>query len=174
MVVVSVYVCILVWFFETGSPGCPGAHSVDQAGLELRNPLAFASRVLGLKACATTARLMVVVLLGVHGYNSTWQSGPLEFGPESKWDSCSPQGPGSWSMEARRGMNTAFCAVAVSSRWAPAPSCLTRVPTTACLAMRTNLLLGVPAAARLGLGLGIQGKTCCGWESSPRPAPADG
>lgn len=57
-------------------------------------------------------------------------------------------GPGSWSMEARRGMNTAFCAVAVSSRWAPAPSCLTRVPTTACLAMRTNLLLGVPAAAR--------------------------
>ena len=61
MVVVSVYVCILVWFFETGSPGCPGAHSVDQAGLELRNPLAFASRVLGLKACATTARLKVLL-----------------------------------------------------------------------------------------------------------------
>jgi hypothetical protein len=27
---------------------------VDQAGLELRNPPASASRVLGLKACATT------------------------------------------------------------------------------------------------------------------------
>jgi hypothetical protein len=39
------------------SPGCPGTHFVDQAGLELRNPPASASRVLGLKACATTARL---------------------------------------------------------------------------------------------------------------------
>jgi hypothetical protein len=35
------------------SPGCPGTHSVDQAGLELRNLPASASRVLGLKACAT-------------------------------------------------------------------------------------------------------------------------
>jgi hypothetical protein len=36
------------------SPGCPGTHFVDQAGLELRNLPASASRVLGLKACATT------------------------------------------------------------------------------------------------------------------------
>jgi hypothetical protein len=36
------------------SPGCPGTHSVDQAGLELRNPPASASWVLGLKVCATT------------------------------------------------------------------------------------------------------------------------
>jgi hypothetical protein len=35
-------------------PGCPGTHFVDQAGLELRNPPASDSRVLGLKACATT------------------------------------------------------------------------------------------------------------------------
>jgi hypothetical protein len=35
------------------SPGCSGTHFVDQAGLELRNPPASASRVLGLKACAT-------------------------------------------------------------------------------------------------------------------------
>jgi hypothetical protein len=35
-------------------PGCPGTHSVDQAGLELRNLPASASQVLGLKACATT------------------------------------------------------------------------------------------------------------------------
>ena len=34
--------------------GCPGTHSVDQAGLELRNPTASASQVLGLKACTTT------------------------------------------------------------------------------------------------------------------------
>jgi hypothetical protein len=36
------------------SPGCPGTHFVDQAGLELRNPPASASRVLELKVCATT------------------------------------------------------------------------------------------------------------------------
>jgi hypothetical protein len=39
------------------SPGCPGTHSVDQAGLELRNPPASASQVVGLKACATTPGL---------------------------------------------------------------------------------------------------------------------
>jgi hypothetical protein len=31
------------------SPGCPGTHSVDQAALELRNPPASATQVLGLK-----------------------------------------------------------------------------------------------------------------------------
>jgi hypothetical protein len=36
------------------SPGCPGTHFADQSGLKLRNPPASASRVLGLKACATT------------------------------------------------------------------------------------------------------------------------
>jgi hypothetical protein len=36
-------------------PGCPGTHSVGQAGLELRNLPASASQVLGLKACAITA-----------------------------------------------------------------------------------------------------------------------
>ncbi|GAB1286489.1 Nucleoporin NUP35 [Apodemus speciosus] len=37
------------------SPGCPGTHSVDQAGLKHRNLPASASQVLGLKACTTTA-----------------------------------------------------------------------------------------------------------------------
>jgi hypothetical protein len=32
------------------SSGCPGTHSVDQAGLQLRNPPDSASQVLGLKA----------------------------------------------------------------------------------------------------------------------------
>ena len=36
--------------FSVYSPGCPGTHSVDQACLELRNPPASASRVLGLTA----------------------------------------------------------------------------------------------------------------------------
>jgi hypothetical protein len=46
------------WFFQDRvslyGPGCPGAHFVDQAGLELRNLPVSASQVLGLKACATT------------------------------------------------------------------------------------------------------------------------
>ena len=40
------------------SLGCPGTHFVDQAGLELRNLPSSASRVLGLKACATTSGLL--------------------------------------------------------------------------------------------------------------------
>jgi hypothetical protein len=40
------------------SSGCPGTHSVDQAGLEPGDPPASASQVLGLKAYATTAWLL--------------------------------------------------------------------------------------------------------------------
>ncbi|GAB1294989.1 Ectonucleotide pyrophosphatase/phosphodiesterase family member 3 [Apodemus speciosus] len=43
------------------SPGCPGTHSGDQAGLELRNPPASASQVLGLQACATTPGETIVL-----------------------------------------------------------------------------------------------------------------
>jgi hypothetical protein len=43
------------------SPECPGTHFVDQAGLELRNLPTSASQVLGLKACATTAWLIVIL-----------------------------------------------------------------------------------------------------------------
>ena len=45
-------------------PGCPGTHSVDQAGLQLRNLPASASQVLGLQACATTAWLSLKSLRG--------------------------------------------------------------------------------------------------------------
>ena len=38
------------------SPGCPGPHSADQAGLELRNLPASASQALELKVYAATAR----------------------------------------------------------------------------------------------------------------------
>jgi hypothetical protein len=47
---------LFIYFLRQGFsvfPGCPGTHSVNQAGLELRNPPASASPVLGLKACAT-------------------------------------------------------------------------------------------------------------------------
>jgi hypothetical protein len=55
----SFFFLVLVFGFSRQGfsvPGCPGTHSVDQAGLELRNLPASASQVLGLKACATTAR----------------------------------------------------------------------------------------------------------------------
>jgi hypothetical protein len=50
------------------SPGYPGTHSVDQAGLELRNSPASASQVLGLKACATTAQLFKDLFIIIHKY----------------------------------------------------------------------------------------------------------
>jgi hypothetical protein len=52
----DVFIVVVVVFssrVSLCSPGCPGTHFVDQAGLELRNPPASASRVLGLKVCAT-------------------------------------------------------------------------------------------------------------------------
>ena len=50
------------------SLGYPGAHSVDQAGLELRNLPFSASQVLGLKACATTARLIFIFIFLFLGF----------------------------------------------------------------------------------------------------------
>jgi hypothetical protein len=47
------------------SPGCPGTHFVDQAGLKVRNPPASASRVLGLKACATIPSLFFSLFYGI-------------------------------------------------------------------------------------------------------------
>lgn len=44
----------IFWFFETGFLSVALAVSVNQAGLELRNPPASASQVLGLKVDATT------------------------------------------------------------------------------------------------------------------------
>ena len=65
---ISLFFCILLFFVlvfvfvfrdtvSLCSPGCPGTHFVDQAGLKLRNTPASASQVLGLKACDTTAWL---------------------------------------------------------------------------------------------------------------------
>jgi hypothetical protein len=42
----------------------PGTHSVDQAGLEIRNPHASASLVLGLKACATMPGSTLLFIYG--------------------------------------------------------------------------------------------------------------
>jgi hypothetical protein len=59
--ILSYFFFFFFWVFRDRvslcSPGCPGTHFVDRAGLELKNPPASASRVLGLKACATTPGL---------------------------------------------------------------------------------------------------------------------
>jgi hypothetical protein len=63
--------CLVVWFgflrnkVSLCSPGCPGTHSVVQAGLELRNSPASASQVLGLKACTTTRFLLLNVFFSI-------------------------------------------------------------------------------------------------------------
>jgi hypothetical protein len=60
---VCLFVCLFVFVFvfrdrvSLYTPGCPGTNFVDQTGLELRNPPASVSQVLGFKACATTAWL---------------------------------------------------------------------------------------------------------------------
>jgi hypothetical protein len=55
---VVVFLCFFFLIFRDRvslcSPGCPGTHFVDQAGLELRNSPASASQVLGLNVNATT------------------------------------------------------------------------------------------------------------------------
>jgi hypothetical protein len=74
LVISSLYVFVFCFFVfrdrvSLCCPGCPGTHSVDQAqaGLELRNPPAFASRVLGLKACATTPGQFIVFITHYQG-----------------------------------------------------------------------------------------------------------
>ena len=52
------------------SPGCPGTHSVDQAGLELRNPPASASQVLGLKVYTTAWLRMILKTVKLLCYRS--------------------------------------------------------------------------------------------------------
>jgi hypothetical protein len=64
-VFVFVFVCL---FFRDRvslcSPGCPGTHFVDQAGIELRNPPASASQVLGLKVSATNTQQLYLLKIG--------------------------------------------------------------------------------------------------------------
>jgi hypothetical protein len=64
-VILFYFLFIFIYFFfvfrdrvSLYSPGCPGTHSVDQAGLELRNLPASASQVLGLKVCTITPGML--------------------------------------------------------------------------------------------------------------------
>ena len=75
---VCLFVCLFFLFFETGflcSPGYPGTHSVDQAGL-LRNPPASASPVLELQVCTTTPGSVPEILELKLKVGFTWVLGP--------------------------------------------------------------------------------------------------
>jgi hypothetical protein len=76
--------CILHFFFfwnrvSLCSPGCPGAQSVDQSGLELRNLPASASQGLGSKPYATTAQ-RIFLWLGTTSIDSCVWTCPWEPG----------------------------------------------------------------------------------------------
>jgi hypothetical protein len=58
------------------SPGCPRTHSVDQAGLELRNPPASASRVLGLREKHDTEITILTVKNIIKQNSDIMSSGP--------------------------------------------------------------------------------------------------
>ena len=80
-------VCLFLFFFfffdraSLYSPGCPGAHYVDQAGLELRDLFASESQVQGSKACATMHKVMVFNLVIVRA----WMHEYALCGLQSSW-----------------------------------------------------------------------------------------
>ena len=67
VVCLFVFVCLFVCLFRDrvslNGCGCPETHSIDQAGLELRNLSASASQVLGLKACVTGKNKFLTLML---------------------------------------------------------------------------------------------------------------
>jgi hypothetical protein len=68
------------------SPGCPGTHFVDQADLELRDPPASASRVLGLTVCATATQPFINLLSLWNDFSLERHVIPItEFRPIRKW-----------------------------------------------------------------------------------------
>ena len=63
---ICVYGLIFGFFRDRNSlyaPGCPGTHSVDHAGLVLRNLPTSASQVLGLKLCTTNTLQILPFLM---------------------------------------------------------------------------------------------------------------
>ena len=53
------------------STGYPGTHSVDQAGLQIRDSADSASWVLGLKSCTITAQLKIIFISDQPGMHKT-------------------------------------------------------------------------------------------------------
>ena len=69
--VFCLFVCLIDFFRESVSlcnPGCPGTHSVDQAGFKLRNLPASAHQVLVLKVFATSTQLKGFLNRALYGF----------------------------------------------------------------------------------------------------------
>jgi hypothetical protein len=72
-IIISLLLCFVSFCFvfqgrfSLCSSGCPGTHSVDQDGLQLRNLPDSASQVLGLKVCVTMAKKLYSLLLCFQG-----------------------------------------------------------------------------------------------------------
>ena len=69
--VFCLFVCLIDFFRESVSlcnPGCPGTHSVDQAGFKLRNLPASAHQVLVLKVSATSTQLKGFLNRALYGF----------------------------------------------------------------------------------------------------------
>jgi hypothetical protein len=70
------FIYLFIYFWRQGfsvqpySPGCPGTHFVDQAGLELRNPPASAFQVLFCFSFYFELVVVVVVVVCVCGFLS--------------------------------------------------------------------------------------------------------
>jgi hypothetical protein len=67
IIIIIIFFCFVFLFFQDRvslySRGCPGTHSVDQAGLELRNPPASASQVKGIKGVRHHCPAKVIFLV---------------------------------------------------------------------------------------------------------------
>jgi hypothetical protein len=74
------------------SPGCPGTHFVDQAGLKLRNLPVSASQVLELKVCATMPGSGVYLLVHNKCKGSKEKGRGRPFQAIELWESKGPLG----------------------------------------------------------------------------------
>ena len=82
----KIYLFLYFGFWDRASlysPGSPGTHSVDQAGIKLRNPPASASQVLGLNSCNHHCPAFLLLVKYSNNALSNLPSHNLFFSP---WD----------------------------------------------------------------------------------------
>ena len=101
------FITVLVWFWgwerrnkiSLCNSSCPRMHSVDQAGLELRDLPASASQALGLKVCTTTAQLKILLHFNLLILSVHVTTGHVYGGQRTTWEyKLSPYICGSWRL----------------------------------------------------------------------------
>jgi hypothetical protein len=121
VVVVVVIVVVVVPPLSLCSPGCPGTHSVDQAGLKLRNPPASASQNAGIKSvchhCLEGAALIkktfnwgwltvsevpsIIIMAGSMTHSGRHGAGKVYILIRMPPGDCTFRGGGMWSLSTR-------------------------------------------------------------------------